>query len=107
MKQLEEQKKAESPQNGISENQQGCMSDLDAKTLESLRDLQPICKDSIDKLGIVLDDMVNMQDLDGSGIDVYLLHYVVNARQCLRAILQILDEPNPVKSSSKGQEMQF
>lgn len=46
---------------------------------------------SIDKLGVVLEELVNMLDLDGSGIDVYLLQYVVDARQSLRSIVQILE----------------
>ena len=76
------------------------LSDWDAITLSGIRDFQPECKQSVDRLGVVLEDMVNMLDLDGSGIDVFLIQYVVSARQCLRAILQLLDDPGPKDISS-------
>ena len=75
------------------------LSDWDAITLRSIRDFQPNCKESVDRLGVVLEDMVNMLDLDGSGLDVFLIQYVVGARQCLRAILQILEDPGPKEVS--------
>ena len=76
------------------------LSDWDAITMSGIRDFQPDCKQSVDRLGVVLEDMVNMLDLDGSGIDVFLIQYVVSARQCLRAILQLLDDPGPKGISS-------
>ena len=75
------------------------LSDWDATTLNSIREYQPDCKQSVDRLGVVLEDMVNMLDLDGSGIDVFLIQYVVGARQCLRAILQLLEDPDPKEVS--------
>ena len=75
------------------------LSDWDAITLSEIRDFQPECKQSVDRLGVVLEDMVNMLDLDGSGIDVFLIQYVVGARQCLRAILQLLEDPGPKEVS--------
>lgn len=80
------------------------LSDWDAVTLSGIREFQPDCKQSVDRLGVVLEDMVNMLDLDGSGIDVFLIQYVVSARQCLRAILQLLDDPGPEEISSDGQK---
>ena len=80
------------------------LSDWDATILSSIREYQPDCKQSVDRLGVVLEDMVNMLDLDGSGIDVFLIQYVVGARQCLRAILQLLDDPDPKEISSDGQK---
>ena len=80
------------------------LSDWDAITLSGIRDFQPECKQSVDRLGVVLEDMVNMLDLDGSGIDVFLIQYVVSARQCLRAILQLLEAPGPKGISSAEQK---
>jgi len=78
-----------------NENQITDISVLDASILKSLRELEPSFKVSVDKLGVVLEDLVNMLDLDGSGIDVYILQYVADARQSLRVILQLLDNPKP------------
>ena len=75
------------------------LSDWDSTILSSLREYQSDCKESVDRLGVVLEDMVNMLDLDGSGIDVFLIQYVVGARQCLRAILQLLEDPGPKEVS--------
>ena len=73
---------------------------LDASILKELRELEPSFKDSVDKLGVVLEDLVNMLDLDGSGIDVYILQYVADARQSLRVILALLDNPKPEKNEA-------
>lgn len=80
------------------------LSDWYATILSSIREYQPACKESVDRLGVVLEDMVNMLDLDGSGIDVFLIQYVVGARQCLRAILQLLEDPDPKEISSDSQK---
>ena len=80
------------------------LSDWDSTILSSLREYQSDCKESVDRLGVVLEDMVNMLDLDGSGIDIFLIQYVVGARQCLRAILQLLDDPGPKGISSAEQK---
>lgn len=53
--------------------------------------LIPDFKDGVDKLGVVLEEMVKMLDLDGSGIDVFLIQYVADARHTLRALLQNLE----------------
>lgn len=104
MKELEETGKVQNPQKEMSENEQVSVSRMDAASLRSLYDLRPCCKDGVDKLGEVLEELVNMLDLDGSGIDVYLLQYVVDARQTLRAILQLLDDPGPKGISSDEQK---
>lgn len=87
-------KSEETPQKGISEKQVS-VSEWDAIILRDLRRQQPNYNESVDKLGVVLEDLVNMLDLDGSGIDVYILQYVADARQSLRVILQLLDNPKP------------
>ena len=73
------------------------LSNWDAK-ISSLRELKSDFRDSAEKLGVVLEELVSMLDLDGSGIDVYLLQYVVDARQTLRAIIQIMDDSELEKS---------
>ncbi len=102
MKQLEETTRVEPSQKGISENEQVSVSRMDAAILNSMRDLHPCCKDGVEKLGVVMEELVNMLDLDGTGIDVYLLQYVVDARQTLRAILQVLDDSSKEKVSIDG-----
>ena len=72
-------------------------SDWDAK-IRSLCELRSDFRDSTEKLGVVLEELVKMLDLDGSGIDVYLLQYVVDAKQTLRAIIQIMDDAEHEKS---------
>ena len=52
-------------------------------------------KDSVDKLGVVLEEMVQMLDVGDRGIDIYLLQYVADARQSLRALLQNLEMEAP------------
>lgn len=61
-------------------------------TLKSLLDGIGSYRASVDKLGVVLEELVRMLDLDGSGIDAYLLHYVADARESLRSILQLLED---------------
>lgn len=100
MKKSEETTKVETLQKGISENQTKNVSELDASVLKDLRRLQPYFNDGMDKLGIVLEELVNMLDLDGTGIDVYLLQYVVDARQSLRTVLQLLENESDLKEKA-------
>ena len=77
------------------------MDEMDAVTLQSLQDGLNDYRESSEKLGVVLEELVKMLDLDGSGIDVYLLLYVVDARQSLRSIIQLIDRHNDRKESSE------
>lgn len=61
-------------------------------TLKSLQDGIGSYRASVEKLGIVLEELVRMLDFDGSGIDAYLLHYVADSRETLRSILQLLED---------------
>ncbi|MBR1502460.1 MAG: hypothetical protein IJ618_01080 [Prevotella sp.] len=47
---------------------------------------------SSDKLGVVLEELVGMLDLDGKGIAVYLLQYVAEARRTLRDVIDDLED---------------
>ena len=100
MKKSEETTKVETLQKGISEKQTKNVSELDASVLKDLRRLQPYFNDGMDKLGIVLEELVNMLDLNGTGIDVYLLQYVVDARQSLRTVLQLLENVSDLKEKA-------
>jgi len=60
-------------------------------TLRTLNENRSNLKSSVDKLGVVLEELVKKLDLDGSGVDVYLLHYIADARQSLRSTVELLD----------------
>lgn len=67
---------------------------VDDVIISDLRRLQPDFCEAVNKLGVVLEEMVKKLDLDGSGLDVYLLHYVADARQSLRSITELLEVPD-------------
>ena len=70
------------------------MENYDETTLKSLRDGLNDYRESADKLGVVLEELIKMLDYDGSGIDVYLLHYVADARLSLRSLIELLEVPS-------------
>jgi hypothetical protein len=76
-----------------NEMQRVSLSDDDA-IMADLRRMQPDYYDAVDKLGVVLEELVKKLDLDGSGVEVYLLHYVADARQSLRSIVELLELPD-------------
>ena len=41
-----------------------------------------------EKLSVVLGELVKMLDLNGSGVDVYLLHYVSDVMESLRTLIE-------------------
>lgn len=101
MKQLEETTRVETLQ-GVSENQTKNVSEWYSSIENDLRSLHPDFKDAVEKLGVVLEELVNKLDLDGTGIEVYLLQYVVDARQSLRALLQLMADADDVKALQDG-----
>ncbi|MBQ8453195.1 MAG: hypothetical protein IJ539_05385 [Prevotella sp.] len=64
---------------------------MDASVLRSVEANFLEYQNCIDKLGVVLEELVRMMDLDGTGVDVYLLHYVADARLAFRELVQIID----------------
>lgn len=88
-------KTAETQQIGISEIQHVSMSHWDQIIYCDIQRQIPVFKDCIDKLGVVLEEMAQMLDIDGKGIDVYLLQYVADARQTLRALLLNMEMKAP------------
>ena len=67
------------------------VNELDIAVLSDLYGRLDDFRKSSDKLGVVLEEMVKQLD-NGTGIEVYLLRYVVEARQSLRFAIDALDD---------------
>jgi len=59
-----------------------------ARHLNYLKSNHETFQKNNEKLSVVLGELVKMLDLDGSGVDVYLLHYVSDAMESLRALIE-------------------
>ena len=68
------------------------VSKTDAAVLSSLKESYDAYRKDNDQLSEVLGELVKMQDLDGSGIDTYILHYVAYAMDSLRALLVLVKD---------------
>ena len=68
------------------------VSKMDAEVLSSLRESYDDYRKSNEQLSEVLGELVKMQNLDGSGIDTYILHYVAYAMDSLRALLVLVKD---------------
>ena len=64
---------------------------MDASVLRSIEANFLEYQNCVHKLGVVLEELVRMMDIDGTGVDVYLLHYVAAARLAFRELVQIVD----------------
>ncbi|MGM9703042.1 MAG: hypothetical protein ACI3YZ_05785 [Prevotella sp.] len=73
----------------------------DEKTLREIRSLIPEFKTSVGKLGVVLEELCGMLAADGSGVDIFLLQYVAEARGNLRYLIEIADEEKGEEKSVK------
>ena len=69
------------------------VNEMDVAALSDLYGRLDDLRKSSDKLGVVLEEMVKQLD-NGTGIDVYLLRYVVEARQTLRLVIDSLEDHN-------------
>jgi len=67
------------------------VNEMDIAALSDLYGRLDDLRKSSDKLGVVLEEMVKQLD-NGTGIDVYLLRYVVEARQSLRFAIDALED---------------
>lgn len=74
---------------------------LDEKTLSEIRSLIPEFKTSVEKLGIVLEELCGMLAADGSGIDLFLPQYVAEARGNLRYLIEVAEEEKGEEKSVK------
>ena len=67
------------------------VNEIDIAALNDLYGRLGDFRKSSEKLGVVLEEMVKQLD-NGTGIEVYLLRYVVEARQSLRFAIDALDD---------------
>ena len=65
---------------------------LEEKTLSEIQSLLPEFKTSVEKLGVVLEELCGMLAADGSGIDIFLPQYVAEARGNLRYLVELFGE---------------
>lgn len=73
---------------GISDHDIEIVSGRDAATLSFLKANYTDFQKNSERLSVVLGELVKMLDLDGTGIDVYILHYVSDAMEMFRALLE-------------------
>lgn len=93
MKEKLDEKRNEIPETGTRELQRE--NELEnAVIVADLRRLRPDLEENVNNLGVVLEELVKMLDFDGSGVEVYLLHYVAEARLSLRSIVELLEAPS-------------
>ena len=73
---------------GMSDHDIEIVSGRDAATLSFLKSNYDGFVQNSERLSVVLGELVKMLDLDGSGIDIYILHYVSDAMEMFRALLE-------------------
>jgi hypothetical protein len=64
------------------------VSGRDAATLSFLKANYTDFQKNSERLSVVLGELVQLLDLDGTGIDIYILHYVSDAMEMFRALLE-------------------
>lgn len=64
------------------------VSGRDAATLSFFKSNYDGLVQNSERLSVVLGELVKMLDLDGTGIDIYILHYVSDAMESFRALLE-------------------
>ncbi len=64
----------------------------DAAVLISLREASADYRKVNEQLSTVLGELVKMLDLDGSGVDAYLLHYVADAMETFRQLSDLVKD---------------
>ena len=74
---------------------------LEEKTLSEIRTLLPNLETSVEKLGIVLEELCGLLAADGSGVDIFLPQYVAEARGNIRYLIEIADEEKDKEKSVK------
>ena len=63
---------------------------VEEKTMREIQTMVPDLQSSVEKLGIVLEELVEMLAYDGSGVDIFLPQYVAEARGKVRYIIELL-----------------
>lgn len=75
---------------------------LEEKTLREIRSFIPNLETSVEKLGVVLEELCEMLAADGSGIDIFLPQYVAEARGNIRYLIEVAEEENHEEKSQKS-----
>ena len=75
-----------------SKQQTKVVSCRDAAVLNFLKTNYENYRKSNEQLSVVLGELVKKLDYDGSGIDVFLLHYVSEAMETLRSLLSEIED---------------
>jgi hypothetical protein len=73
---------------GMSNHDIEIVSGRDAATLSFLKANGADFQKNSEQLSVVLGELVKMLNLDGTGIDIYILHYVSDAMEMFRALLE-------------------
>ena len=74
---------------------------LEEKTLSEIRSLVPNLETSVEKLGVVLEELCGLLAADGSGVDIFLPQYVAEARGNIRYLIKIAEEEKDKEKSVK------
>ena len=85
---IQEMRQVAEQLDGISDHDIEIVSGRDAATLSFLKSNYDGFVQNSERLSVVLGELVKMLDLDGSGIDIYILHYVSDAMEMFRALLE-------------------
>ena len=88
--------------NGISENNSDSeiVSSRDTTVLNFLKSNFETFQKNHEKLSVVLGELVRMWELDGTGVDVYLLHYISDVMESLRTLIE---ETKDIEYTSESQ----
>lgn len=85
---IQEMRQVAEQLDGMSNHDIEIVSGRDAATLSFLKANYTDFQKNSERLSVVLGELVKMLDLDGTGIDVYILHYVSDAMEMFRALLE-------------------
>lgn len=66
--------------------------DLNEKILGEIQFLLPDLKEAVEKLGVVLEELVKLLATENSNVDVYLPEFVADARSTVRYLIGLLEK---------------
>ena len=73
--------------------------DVNEKTFGEILFLLPDLREAVDKLGIVLEEVVKLLAADNSKVDLYLPEFVADARSTVRYLVAILEKEKEQEKS--------
>lgn len=90
----QEMRQASELLDGISSNNSDneIVSSRDAAVLDFLKSNRDTFQKNNQQLSVVLGELVKMLDLDGTGLDIFILHYISDAMESLRALLTEIED---------------